>query len=183
MKPYFRSILAMLAVLLLFGIAPTAAQTETVVHVYPAFQQVQPGAEFDLTIQIDDVVNLYAYDFTLSFPPDQVEVLSAAYGDFLVGQLMGFIFPDNVNGKLWAVASQQNPAEPQSGSGTLVTMHLRAKTEANGYAALVLTNVELSRQDGELISCSLQDGRVHFGGEHFRIQLGRWPIQSDVRGC
>jgi len=29
---------------------------------------VQPGAEFDLTIQIDDVVNLYAYDITLQLP-------------------------------------------------------------------------------------------------------------------
>jgi len=170
MKPYFR-LLLMVIVMLLAGVAPASAQTGTVVRVYPAFQQVQPGAEFDLTIQVDDVVNLYAYDLTLSFPPDKVEVLSAAYGSFLEEPLMGFIAKDNVNGTLWVVASQQNPAEPQSGSGTLVTVHLRAKTEAHGEAALVLTNVELSTQDGELISCSLQDGRVHIGDYRLFLPL------------
>jgi len=48
---------------------------------------------------------------------------------------------------------------------------MRAKTEAHGEAALVLTNVELSTQDGELISCSLQDGRVHIGDYRLFLPL------------
>jgi len=106
-----------------------------------------------------------------SFPPDKVEVLSAAYGDFLEQPLMGFILPDNVNGTLWVVASQQNPAEPKSGSGALVTVHLRAKAAANGAAALVLTNVDLSTQDGELIPCSLQAGRLQIGDYRLFLPL------------
>ena len=170
MKPYFRTLL-MVTIVLLVSLSPAAAQTESVVRVEPAFQQVQPGAEFDLTIQIDDIVDLYAYDIILSFPPDKVEVLSAAYGDFLEQPLMGFILPDNVNGTLWVVASQQNPAEPQSGGGVLVTVHLRAKAAANGEAALVLTNADLSTQDGELIPCSTQDGRVQMGGYRLFLPL------------
>ena len=67
-KTIFRLALITIAVLLV-AVAPAAAQTETVVRVDPAFLQVAPDAEFDLTIQIDDVVNLYAFDVRVSFPP------------------------------------------------------------------------------------------------------------------
>ncbi len=170
MKPYFRLILMVTAVLLA-SVAPASAQTGTVVRVYPPFQQVQPGDEFDLTIQIDDVVNLYAFDLTLNFPPDKLEVLSAAYGSFLEEPLMGFISKDNVNGTLQAVASQQNPTEPQSGSGALVTVHLRAKAGANGDAALGLTDVVLSDNNGFAIPCSLQNGRLQIGAYRLFMPL------------
>jgi hypothetical protein len=171
MKPYFRLILMVIA-MLLAGVAPASAQTGTVVRVYPAFQQVQPGAEFDLTIQVDDVVNLYAYDLTLSFPPDKVEVMSASAGSFLEGPfLVSSVTWNNEAGTVWAIIAQQNPAEPQSGSGTLVTVHLRAKAAANGDVVLVLSEVTLSDRDGFAIPCSLQNGRVKFGAYQLWLPL------------
>ena len=65
-KPLYR--LALITIAMLFvAVAPAAAQTEAVVRVDPAFLQVAPGAEFTLTIQIDDVDNLAAFSVWVSF--------------------------------------------------------------------------------------------------------------------
>ncbi len=159
-KTIFRLALITIAMLLV-AIAPAAAQTGTVVRVDPAFLQVAPSAPFTLTIQIDDVANLYAFEILVNFPPDKLEVVSANHGDFLEGPFLGLITWDNYAGTVTAIVSQQNPAEPKTGSGALVTVNLRAKTEANGYAELMLTSVELSDNNGFAIPCSLQHGRVH----------------------
>lgn len=169
-KTIFRLALITIAVLLV-AVAPAAAQTETVVRVDPAFLQVAPGTTFTLTIQIDDVVNLYGYDILLSFPPEKVEVLSAGNGGFLEpGFLIGPTI-DPIAGTMQMINVQVNPAEPKSGSGALVTVNLRAKTEANGYAELMLTSVELSDNNGFAIPCSLQDGRVHIGAYPLYLPL------------
>jgi hypothetical protein len=90
------------------------------VRVDPAFLQVAPDAEFTITIQIDDVENLYAYDILLSFPPDKLEAINAANGDFLQEGIGGEPQIDNEEGTVWAINSQVNPTEPQSGSGSLL---------------------------------------------------------------
>jgi hypothetical protein len=169
-KTIFRIALITIAALLA-GIAPAAAQTGTIVRVDPAYKLVRQGDEFVLTIQIDDVVNLYAFDVRVSFPPDKLEVVSASNGDFLEEPFLGLIEWDNEDGTVTAIVSQEYPAEPKSGSGALVTVNLRAKTEANGYAELMLTSVELSDNDGLPIFCSLQDGRVHIGAYPLYLPL------------
>ena len=169
-KTFFRLALITIAVLLV-AVAPAAAQTGTIVRVDPAFLQVVPDAPFTLTIQIDDVVNLYAFDVRVSFPPDKLEVVNASHGDFLEEPFLGLIEWDNEDGTVTAIVSQEYPAEPKSGSGALVTVNLRAKTEANGYAELMLTSVELSDNDGLPIFCSLQDGRVHIGAYPLYLPL------------
>jgi hypothetical protein len=126
-KTIFRLALISIAVLLA-AVAPAAAQTETVVRVDPDFLQVAPGANFTLTIQIDDVVSLYAFDVRVSFPPDKLEVVSASHGDFLEEPFLGLIEWDNEDGTVTAIVSQEYPAEPKSGSGALVTVNLCAKT-------------------------------------------------------
>ena len=168
-KTFFRIALISIAVLLA-AVAPAAAETEAVVRVDPAFQQVAPGATFTLTIQIDNVVNLYAFDVLVSFPPDKLEVVSASHGDFLEGPFLGLVTWDNDAGTVTAIVSQQNPTEPQSGSGTLlvITFHaLGDRTDAD----IVLSAVTLSDRDGYAIPCSLQDGRVHIGAYTLHLPL------------
>ena len=168
-KTIFRLALITIAVLLV-AVAPAAAQTETVVRVDPDFLQVAPGANFTLTIQIDDVVSLYAFDVRVSFPPDKLEVVSASNGDFLEGPFLGLITCDNDAGTVTAIVSQQNPTEPQTGSGTLVVITFQAlgnRTDAD----IVLSEVTLSDDNGFEIPCSLQDGRVHIGAYPLYLPL------------
>ena len=169
-KTIFRLALITIAVLLV-AIAPAAAQTGTVVRVDPAFLQVAPDAEFDLTIQIDDVENLYAYDILLSFPPDKLEVVSASHGDFLEGPfLVDLITPDNEAGTVTAIVSQRTPADPENGSGTLVVINFHALGDRTD-ADIVLSEVTLSDNNGFAIPCSLQDGRVHIGAYPLYLPL------------
>ena len=168
-KTIFRLALISIAVLLA-AVAPAAAQTGTVVRVEPAFQQVAPGATFTLTIQIDDVVNLYAFEILVSFPPDKLEVVSASHGDFLEGPFLGLVTWDNDGGTVTAIVSQQNPTEPQTGSGRLVVITFEAEADRTD-ADIVLSEVTLSDNNGFAIPCSLQDGRVHIGAYPLYLPL------------
>ena len=168
-KTIFRLALISIAVLLA-AVAPAAAETEAVVRVDPAFQHVAPGATFTLTIQIDDVVNLYAFDVLVSFPPDKLEAINAVKGDFLQEGLGGDPIINNEEGTIWTVNSQVAPAEPQSGSGSLLEITFRAEADRTD-ADIVLSEVTLSDNNGFEIPCSLQDGRVHIGAYPLYLPL------------
>ena len=168
-KTIFRIALITIAALLA-GIAPAAAQTGTIVRVDPAYKLVRQGDEFVLTIQIDDVVNLYAFEILVSFPPDKLEVVSASHGDFLEGPFLGLITWDNDAGTVTAIVSQQNPTEPQTGSGRLVVITFQAlgnRTDAD----IMLSEVTLSDHNGFVIPCSPQHGRVHIGAYPLYLPL------------
>ena len=168
-KTIFRIALITIAALLA-GIAPAAAQTGTIVRVDPAYKLVRQGDEFVLTIQIDDVVNLYAFEILVSFPPDKLEVVSASHGDFLEGPFLGLVTWDNDGGTVTAIVSQQNPTEPQTGSGRLVVITFQALGDRTD-ADIVLSEVTLSDHNGFEIPCSLQDGRVHIGAYPLYLPL------------
>ncbi len=168
-KTIFRIALITIAALLA-GIAPAAAQTGTIVRVDPAYKLVRQGDEFVLTIQIDDVVNLYAFEILVSFPPDKLEVVSASHGDFLEGPFLGLVTWDNDGGTVTAIVSQQNPTEPQTGSGRLVVITFEAEADRTD-ADIVLSEVTLSDNNGFEIPCSLQDGRVHIGAYPLYLPL------------
>jgi len=102
-------------------------------------------AEFTLTIQIDNVVNLYAFEILVSFPPDKLEVVSASHGDFLEGPFLGLVTWDNDAGTVTAIVSQQNPTEPQTGSGRLVVITFQALGDRTD-ADIVLSEVTLLPQ-------------------------------------
>ncbi|GAA5343455.1 MAG: hypothetical protein canaca05_09560 [Anaerolineaceae bacterium] len=170
-KTIFRLALITIAVLLV-AVAPAAAQTGTVVRVDPAFLQVVPDAPFTLTIQIDDVVNLYAFDVRVSFPPDKLEVVDASRGDFLEGPfLVDLITLDNEAGTVTAIVSKQGEfAEPQSGSGSLLEITFQPLGDRTD-ADIMLSEVTLSDNNGFAIPCSLQDGRVHIGAYPLYLPL------------
>ena len=169
-KTIFRIALISIAVLLA-AVAPAAAQTGTIVRVDPAYKLVRQGDEFVLTIQIDDVVNLYAFEILVSFPPDKLEVVSASHGDFLEGPfLVDLITPDNEAGTVTAIVSQRNPAEPQSGSGKLVVITFQALGDRTD-ADIVLSAVTLSDNNGFPIACSPQHGRIHIGAYPLYLPL------------
>ena len=168
-KTFFRIALISIAVLLA-AVAPAAAQTGTIVRVDPAYKLVRQGDEFVLTIQIDDVVNLYAFDVLVSFPPDKLEAINAVKGDFLQEGLGGDPIINNEEGTIWTVNSQVAPAEPKSGSGSLVVITFQAEADRTD-ADIVLSAVTLSERDGVAIACSLQHGRVHIGAYPLYLPL------------
>ena len=166
-KTIFRLVLISIAVLLA-AVAPAAAQTGTVVRVEPAFQQVAPGTTFTLTIQIDDVVNLYAYEVTLNFPADALSVIDAQNGGFLQN---GWLIIDNETpGTLIVGYTQVGETPPADGNGTLVMITFDAIVEQSD-ADIIISNVVLVDNEMESIPCSLQHGRVHIGAYPLYLPL------------
>lgn len=172
MKLRINLFILLLLAIILGARTPAAAQTGTVVRVDPAYSLVQQGDEFVLTIQIDDVANLYAYDVFINFPPDKLEGLSVVNGSFLPSFSYIRQTIDNVAGTVWIAGTQIYPTPPQSGSGTLVVITFQAEADQTD-AAIVLSTVELSDDDGFLIDCITQDGRVQIGDYRLFLPLVR----------
>jgi len=145
----------------LLAAGPARAQTEALVSVSPEYLLAYLGDEFSVQVRIDDVQALYAFDVTLSFPPDLLEALSVTDEGFLAPG-MGWQTIDNAAGTVSLVHTQMNPAEPVSGSGALFTVIFRADVEGLD-AALSLSSVTLSDRDGVVIPGGTRDGLVRLG--------------------
>lgn len=161
LRAFRRGLMVLALVGLLAAAGPARAQAPALVSVSPEFQLAHLGDEFAVQVRIDDVQALYAFDVTLSFPPELLEALSATDANFLAPGT-GWTAMDNTAGTVKVVHAQLNPAEPVSGSGTLFSVVFRADAEG-ASAALALAAVDLSDRDGLLIPRDTQDGRVRLG--------------------
>nr|MBC7245852.1 carboxypeptidase regulatory-like domain-containing protein [Chloroflexota bacterium] len=121
--------------------------------VSPAYQS---GLEVDdlltVTLELQDVHNLYGVDAQLEFNPDVLEVVDS--DPFKEGvQITRGTFPDpaqgavsaeeadNTEGLVRYAISLADPAPPAEGSGTLCSITFRAK--AHGYSRLHPSSVQL----------------------------------------
>jgi len=120
---------------LLAAAGPARAQTPALVSVSPEYQLAHLGDTFSVQVRIDDVQALYGF---------------------------GWQIIDNDAGTVNLVNTQINPAEPASGSGALFTVVFRADAEG-ATAALLLSKVELTDRDGQLIPCDTRGGAVRLG--------------------
>jgi hypothetical protein len=128
----------------------------------------------DVTIHLENVVNLYAVDLSLSFDPNFVEVV-----DLLVGEdgvnlqpIEPWNDPDraytvrniayniddpgtteNEAGTIRFISSLYNSESPITGDLDVAVIRLRAK--ALGTSALTITGMELSDRDGYLVGVPL----------------------------
>jgi len=138
--------------------SPIPAATPTtpgaVVGVRPSSSSVYLNQTVTLSIQAEEVNNLFGLELRLSFDAARLEVLDAdgnasngvqiAPGDFLNVSL-GFLAlntVDNTTGKVDYVFALISPATPVSGSGALVRITFRAK--GAGCAPITLDRVTLA---------------------------------------
>ena len=100
--------------------------------------KVQPGAQFELPVEVRGVENLYAVDIEIRFDPailqaedadPNMEGVQAGLSTFLEAGLLLYNTIDNQEGVLRFAMSQVNPAEPVSGDGILLVVYFLARAE------------------------------------------------------
>jgi LysM repeat protein len=151
--------------------ASPALQGGTTVAITPAQVTLQCGETVPVTIRINNVTGLYGVDVRVTYDPATLEVVdfnAAAPGiqiqpgdmpDVANGQ--GMVQVNNVDpaqGTISYAAIRLNPAEPQSGSGTIATINFKGK--AAGTSQVNLAWVMLSDRNARPISAELANGEL-----------------------
>jgi LysM repeat protein len=146
---------------------PASAQSGTVVRVEPSPVFAQVNANLNLSINIENVANLTAFEVHLQFNPAVLEVVQMTNGGFVAADFVAQNVFDNSAGTIdYAVAQMNRP--PAQGSGTLLTITFRAKADGSAMVALRSTpaapsGLLLADQNGAAIQSAWVDGSVTVG--------------------
>jgi LysM repeat protein len=159
--------LVLAAITILLVASPAFAQSGPGVRVNPATVAEQVNATFTVSIDVENVTNLTAFEAHLQFNPAVLEVLQVTNGGFVAADFVAQNVFDNTAGTIdYAVAQMNRP--PAQGNGTLMTVTLRAK--ANGSSTLALrptaaapSGLLLADQDGASIQAAWVNGNVVIG--------------------
>ena len=118
-----------------------------------------PPKTFDINITIDDVEDLYSFQFNFTY---NSEVLTC-YGAVLNSDFGGF-YPtstftvDDRNGYIWVNASYDPPASPITTFAPRTLVTLKFQVESMGISHLNLTDTGLADSDGDPIPHEVTNG-------------------------
>jgi hypothetical protein len=150
---------------------PAFAQTPSpvIIRVNPEQAQMAVGQTVDVSIEVQNVTDLYAIDVLLAYDPQAVEVIDldptlegvqVGLGTFLEPGFVILNLVDNNLGRLRLAMTQLNPATPKSGDGALIVLRLRGKTTRAPTPIEVLT-VKLASPAGvEIAVGSIENGGI-----------------------
>ncbi len=147
--------------------------------------EVQPGAQFELPVEVRGVENLYAVDIEIRFDPailqaedadPDTEGVQAGLSTFLEAGLLLYNEIDNQEGVVRFAMSQVNPAEPASGDGILLVVYFVARAE--GKTDLEISFLEASDRYGVGIVLEPEDGLVTVFQEALIIDATPIPTQD-----
>ncbi len=159
MKSFTRIVL-LLGLMLSLGILPAVAVP--IVSITPSSVVVPPGQNFSLDISVTDAVDLYAFQFDLSFDPTILSAGSITEGPFLPAGGATFFIPgtiDNATGAITFTADTlQTAIVGVNGNGTLATVDFQAL--GVGTSLVALSNVILLDSALGDITASTADGSV-----------------------
>jgi len=140
----------------------------TMVSIAPASQEVFPEDTATTDVLVENVDNLYGFEFHITFDETLVEGVQVQPGDFLSPDWILENTIDNDNGTIDYALSQLSPSEPVSGTGVLATITWRGK--AVGTSPIHFTYVQLGAPGGISIPASTQDGEIMVEGL-FKVYL------------
>jgi len=141
----------------------TSAQVTTV-RMLPETQTISMGDEAKVGIQVIEVSDLYGFQLDLTYDPLVLEYVSWEPGPFL-GADYWVPLDTSTPGIIEDIAAARTtPGETVSGTGTLVTVTLRAIAE--GSSAISIENLKLADAEANEISSTAQDGKIRVGEEH-----------------
>ena len=150
LKARLKKIFVLLIMALFLFTLSAQGQGMTEFGVFEAVE-IAPGEPIQVPINIRNVRDMYAIDFTLKFDPNIVQVVDAdpsidgiqsALGDFLDPGLLLFNNANNELGTIHFVMSQYNPSKPKSGDGIILIVSFIGVAE--GESPLLIDNVTLS---------------------------------------
>ncbi|MCX6032316.1 MAG: cohesin domain-containing protein [Chloroflexi bacterium] len=148
-----------------FTPTPTSTPSNDVarVKIIPATKRTYLSVgTFTVTLTVENVANLAAYQTDLTYNPTVVHVAAVTLGSFLgsTGRTVAPVGPtiDNTAGKVTFGAFSFSSQPGASGSGTLATITLQPR--AVGTTTLHLQNLGLADPNGNAIAATAEDGQV-----------------------
>jgi LysM repeat protein len=146
---------------------PAVAQGGTVVRVDPSALSAKVNDSVNLSIKVDNIANLAAFELHLAFNPGVLEVVSMTNGGFVSADFIAQNIIDNTAGTLDYAIAQMNHS-PAQGSGALLNIAFRAKANGNSTVTLRATQATpsgllLSDQNGISLQASWVAGSVNVG--------------------
>jgi LysM repeat protein len=159
-------LLVMILVTSLAG-SPAIAQGAATVHVEAAALTVQVNDTFNVSVKVDNIANLSAFELHLAFSPGVLEVTGLTNGGFVTADFTVQNTFDNAAGTIdYAVAQMNRPSA--QGNGTLLNISFRAK--ANGSSTLTTRDIPatpggllLVDQNGVAIQVAWAPGMINVG--------------------
>ena len=146
------------------------AQSPTEVRLLPSEAVISVGQTIEMTVQVENVTNLYGIEIVITFNPDLLEVVDAdpnkpgtqiATGDFLSGGME--VTNAVADGRIEYIRQLAPPNSPSNGGGVLARISF--KGIGSGQADITINDLFLSDQGGNGIGCS-------FHGSQITIQAG-----------
>ncbi|MBN1991633.1 MAG: N-acetylmuramoyl-L-alanine amidase [Anaerolineae bacterium] len=146
---------------------PSPTPTGPAVGLSPALLQVGLEGTGQTRVEVTNISDLYGVDFRLTYDPAVVEVVDADPNTDGVQVGVGEIFQEVESfvlkneagdGVINFVATRQGPAPVFSGTGELVEITWRGKTE--GETPLEFSQVKVSNPDGLPLSVAVQNGQI-----------------------
>jgi len=143
------------------------ADEPTTVSIDPASQEILVEETATTDVLVENVTDLYGFEFEVTFDPTLVEVVDAdpvragiqiQPGDFLSPDWLLDNTVDNDNGTIAFALCQMNPSQPQTGSGVLATITWCGK--ALNVSPITFTYASLGAPHGVPIPASTQDGEI-----------------------
>jgi hypothetical protein len=170
------------------GVCPTATPTPVptatstppggprVVRIEPDSQGALTGSTVTVSVAVDAVNNLGAYEFTLAFDQAVVEFVSVSNGPFLgsTGRPV-FCPPPTVGANTVRFACVTTGSTPDGPSGSGVLSVLDFLASGPGPSTMDLFDVGLANPRGVSISADVQDGTV-------TVTLGPTPTPTPCPG-
>ncbi len=147
---------------------PTSSQTHpvettstTTIQIDPPIVTTEMGQSFQVDVRIQDVVDLYGWEFKLGWDATLLDALDITEGDFLKSQADTFfvININNTQGYLRAVCTLIGNIPGVTGSGILATIEFHV--EATGECVLDLYDTKLVSSAEQPIEHTVIDG--YFG--------------------
>lgn len=123
-------LLVLLAVLSHVGTI-TYAATDPTIYVDPRILYAEAGEHFNVSVQIVEAVNVYAWQVNMTFNPAVLECINATEGDFLKTQ-PETVFYVNINNNIGVVfpgTTTKGGYSGVTGHGTLVTIEFAVLTQ------------------------------------------------------
>jgi len=146
----------------LLGATLLAKMKETSLSIQPSHNNVKVGDNFNISIQINIDVPIYAAQTILSFNPTILEVISVEDGSFLKKSGKETYQPiktDNVVGNTISASTIIGVSEGVKGNGTLTNITFKAKSV--GISSLTFSGIKIINPYMQQTSIkAINDGEV-----------------------
>jgi hypothetical protein len=149
--------------LLVFRI--TSGNSSTTIYVDPADiydPTLVSGTNFSINVSLSNVTNLYGFEFKLAYNPEYLNISDVSIQSFLNSPTsIVKNETDYIDGSVWVSVSSLSPAEPKTGSGTLVIITFNVLDIVIDYEYVSLYDTNLIDNSGNPIPHDVYGGNFN----------------------